>query len=120
MLVGTGRGCEFGNIQQLDVPEEPEQDPGWWQVSPASKQRESEGKGCLCIDIPQDRSQRVPLTSRVTPPAPGVPLQELLAPGKCLPAEALAVPNMPELLVTGSLQSPERKTAQDSFRGETR
>lgn len=43
--------------------------------------------------------------------------QELLAPGKCLPAEA---PNMPGLLVAGSLQGPERKTAQSCFRGETR
>lgn len=27
------RQSEFGNIHQLDVPEEPEHDPGWWQMA---------------------------------------------------------------------------------------
>lgn len=74
---------EFGNIHQLDVPEEPEHDPGWWQMARGPAGRclllPSRGKvrarGACASISPQDRSQRVPLTSKVTPPAPSVPLQ---------------------------------------------
>lgn len=78
---GVGRGCELSQSLAggLDVSKETEHDPGWWQLAYSPEQRSlllpgdqrMRGKvragGCLCIDITQDRSQGVSLTSNLTP-----------------------------------------------------